>query len=59
MKVIGIVGGVAGGFVFGQLFSVDVEAAAAADLVLTLVGAWAGSVLLNDAYGLVRGRAQD
>jgi uncharacterized membrane protein YeaQ/YmgE (transglycosylase-associated protein family) len=54
--VIGIIGGVGGGWLFGQLFGVDLESAAG--LVVSFFGAWAGSVILNDAYGLVGGRAQ-
>jgi uncharacterized membrane protein YeaQ/YmgE (transglycosylase-associated protein family) len=53
VKVIGIVGGLAGGWLFGQLFAADLGSAAG--LVVTFFGAWAGSIILNDAYGLVRG----
>ncbi|MBA3687626.1 MAG: hypothetical protein H0W81_02130 [Chloroflexi bacterium] len=53
MKVIGIVGGIAGGWAFGQLFGADLDNAAG--LALTMFGAWSGSNILNDAYGMVRG----
>jgi uncharacterized membrane protein YeaQ/YmgE (transglycosylase-associated protein family) len=56
VKVIGIIGGVAGGWAFGQLFGADLESAAG--LVVSFFGAWAGSIILNDAYGLLRGGAE-
>ena len=56
-KVIGVIGGIAGGWAFSALYGVDVQSAAG--LVLTFFGAAAGSVILNDAYGLVgRGQAK-
>ena len=57
VKVLGVIGGVAGGWTFGLLFNADVTNSAS--LVVTFVGAVAGSVVVNDIYGLVpRGRAK-
>ena len=56
-KVIGLVGGVAGGWAFSALFTADLGSAAG--LVLTFFGAWAGSIIFNDAYGLItQGQSQ-
>lgn len=55
-KVVGVIGGVGGGWAFSLLFTADLESAAG--LVLTFFGAWAGSVILNDAYGVIGGRAR-
>ncbi|MDH5508661.1 MAG: hypothetical protein OEZ02_15675 [Anaerolineae bacterium] len=46
-KVIGLVGGVVGGWVFNQYIDTS--------LVMAAVGAWLGSVLLNEIVGLGRG----
>jgi hypothetical protein len=48
-KVIGLVGGVAGGWAFFQLFTADLTTAAG--FLVTAVGAWAGSVIFNDVFG--------
>ncbi|MEW5987208.1 MAG: hypothetical protein AB1791_11280 [Chloroflexota bacterium] len=46
-KIIGVVGGVVGGWVFGQLIG--------AEAVVSLIGAYAGSVILSDVAGLAMG----
>jgi len=49
------VGGIAGGWLFGQLFAVDL--AASAGILLTMVGAVAGSIIASDVAGMaMRGR---
>jgi hypothetical protein len=52
--VIAAVGGVVGGWVFGQLLGID--QAAAAGILVTLAGAFAGGRLAADATGLVGSR---
>ena len=55
-KVIGVVGGVVGGWAFSLLFNADL--ANPAGVGLTFAGALAGSILANDIYGIAtRGRA--
>lgn len=48
--IIAAVGGVVGGWAFGQLFTVD--AASAAGVLVTLAGAYAGGRLAGDIAGL-------
>lgn len=48
--IIAAVGGVVGGWVFGQLLGVD--QASAAGMVVTLVGAFAGGRLVGDIAGM-------
>ena len=49
LGVLGAVGGVAGGYVFGQLFNVDYGESAG--VLLTLVGSFVGARLLGDVGG--------
>jgi hypothetical protein len=52
--VVAAVGGVVGGWVFGQLLGID--QAAAAGILVTLAGAFAGGRLAADATALVGSR---
>ncbi|MGD8456038.1 MAG: hypothetical protein PVF83_06620 [Anaerolineales bacterium] len=47
IKVIGIVGGLLGGWAISQM--------ADASLLSAVVGGWLGSVILSDLYGIARG----
>jgi uncharacterized membrane protein YeaQ/YmgE (transglycosylase-associated protein family) len=56
VNVVGVVGGILGGWLFGQLFAVDL--AESAGILLTMVGAVAGSIIANDVAGMaMRGRS--
>lgn len=53
-KAIGVVGGVVGGWAISTMAGgVIIEG-----FVATVVGAWIGSVILNEAYGLATGGLQ-
>ena len=47
-KIIGVVGGLVGGWALASMAGGD-------SLVATAVGAWVGSVLFNNIYGLATG----
>ena len=58
-KVVGVVGGIAGGWAFNaSLVSgvVVVDGMVAITAAATAVGAYVGSVFLSDMYGLIRGK---
>ncbi len=50
-KVIGVIGGVGGGWAISSFAGIAVNEG----YVLATIGAWAGSVLLNEMYGLATG----
>jgi hypothetical protein len=52
-KVLGALGGVAGGWLFAEVWVVE-GGLTAIDAAATSIGAWCGSVLLNELFGLVR-----
>jgi hypothetical protein len=54
--IVAAVGGVVGGWVFGQLLAID--QLSAAGIVVTLMGAFAGGRLAGDIVGLAMGRAR-
>ena len=58
IKVVGVVGGIAGGWAFYALFSggVIIDGMGAVTAAATAVGAYVGAVFLNDMYGLIRGK---
>lgn len=47
-KIIGVIGGVLGGWALGAMSGAE-------GVVAVAIGAWVGSVLLNDIYGLATG----
>ena len=53
-NVISVLGGVLGGWVFSQLFSAG-EASTAIVAATTGLGAFVGSILLGNIYGMVSG----
>ena len=56
-RVMGVIGGLAGGWAFSQMFPGG-DASMALVAATTGVGAFVGSVLLSDVYGMVRGTQQ-
>ena len=53
-RVVGIVGGMVGGWAFSQMFPIG-DASTAVMAATTGIGAFAGSILFGDIYGMVRG----
>jgi predicted lipid-binding transport protein (Tim44 family) len=47
-KIIGVIGGIAGGWALGSMGGAE-------GIVAVAIGAWAGSVFFNDLYGLATG----
>lgn len=54
LKVINVIGGVVGGWTFSQMFPAG-DTSIAIVAATTSVGAFVGSILFGDVYGLVRG----
>jgi len=52
-RLIGVIGGLVGGFLFNEIWPMGGGQTAVA-VAVTAVGAWVGSVLLNNMYGLAR-----
>ena len=50
-KVVGVAGGVVGGWLIGTIAGAIITDG----FVAAAVGAWAGSIILSDVYGLVMG----
>lgn len=56
LRLIGVVGGIAGGWAFTRVFGPQPEPwTSAIPAAASAVGAFLGSILLTDIYGLVRG----
>lgn len=60
IKIVGVVGGLVGGFALWQLFAggVSTNGFEAINAAATAVGAYIGSVFFSDMYGLVTGRGK-
>ena len=65
IKVVGVVGGMVGGWLFNALLvpggiiidsGAIIEGMGAVNAAATAVGAYVGSVFLSDMYGLIRGK---
>ncbi len=54
-RLIGVVGGLAGGWAFSQVFGPHPEPWTVVPAAATAVGAFVGARLLVDVYGLVKG----
>jgi len=52
-KVVNVVGGVIGGWTFNQIWSAG-EAMTGIDAAATSLGAFVGSAILGDVYGMVK-----
>ncbi len=60
IKILGVIGGVAGGWLFYQVWPPGQEAGITGIYVAaTGIGAYVGSAFLSDVYGLIRGRSSE
>jgi drug/metabolite transporter (DMT)-like permease len=60
IKILGVIGGVAGGWLFYQVWPPGQEAGITGIYVAaTGIGAYVGSAFLCDVYGLIRGRSSE
>jgi len=58
IKILGVIGGVAGGWLFYQVWPPGQEVGITGIYVAaTGIGAYVGSAFLRDVYGLIRGRS--
>ncbi len=59
IKILGVIGGVAGGWLFYQVWPPEQMTITGIYVAATGVGAYVGSAFLSDIYGLIKGRSSD